>query len=210
MFIPPEIIARKRDPILPKWRALLKFIKNTGIVTGPGVKVTQTPNGTLVDAERSFRPWSHPFKVSTDGTTATIRAGLVNGVSPYLNGVRINGIDDDGNEIEVPPLEITHDGTLITYIAIVLNLPAGNETMAISDSPEAIRIEHVTSLPENFAEGGTVSDQTRGVYPIAALYWNGKNDFNKRLQIVHHNLGHRFIRASPKEGIVGRHFFWAS
>ena len=210
MFIPPEIIARKGDGILPKWRALLRFIKNTGIVVGPGVKVTQTPNGTLVDADRSFRPWSHPFKVSADGTTARVREGLVNGVAPYLNGVRITGIDDNGKEIEVPELELKHDGTLITYIAIVLDLPAGSDRLAISDSPEAIRIEHVNRLPENFQEGGTVSDQTRGVYPIAALYWNGKGDLNKRLQIVHHNLGHRFIPAAPDQGIVGRHFFWAS
>jgi hypothetical protein len=210
MFIPPEIIARKGDGILPKWRALLKFIQNTGIVVGPGVKVTQTPNGTLVDADKAFRPWGHPFKTSAGNTAASVRAGLVNGVAPYINEVRITGIDDDGKEVEVPELVIKHDGTPITYIAIVLNLPAGNESMAIADSPESIRIEHVTSLPENFAEGGTVSDETRGVYPIAALYWDSPGELNKRLQIVHHNLGHRFIRANPSQGIVGRHFFWAS
>ena len=210
MFIPPEIIARKGDGILPRWRALLKFIKNTGIVVGPGVKVTQTPNGTLVDADRAFRPWSHPFKVSTNGLTATVRAGLVNGVAPYINEVRITGVDDDGKEVDVPDLVIEHDGTLITYIAVVLDLPAGSDKLAISDSPEAIRIEHVTKLPENFAEGGTVSDETRGVYPIAVLYWTAKGELNKRLQIVHHNLGHRFIKAAPDQGIVGRHFFWAS
>ena len=209
MFIPPEIIARKGEEVLPKWRALLKFIGNTGIVMGPGVRVTQTPNGTLVDADLTFRPWSHPFKVSTDGTTAKVRAGLVNGVAPYINEIPITGVDDNGAEIEVPDIQLGRVATPITYIAVVLNLPVGKETMAISDSPEAIRIEHVDYLPQNFQEGGTVGDETRAVYPLAALYWNERGEFNKRLQIVHHNLGHRFISAKPDQGIVGRHFFWA-
>lgn len=207
--VPKEIEASKGDSILPKWQALLAFIKNTGIVVGPGVKVTQGPNGTYVDAESNFRPWTHPFKVSTDGSTVRVRAGLVNGVAPYIGKVRITGVDDDGKKVEVPELDIKHDGTLITYVNLVLITPADGD-IVIVDSPETIFIEHSTSVPKNFAGGGVTQSLGRAVYPLAALYWDEKNIFRQRFQIVHHNLGHRFIQSKPQEGIPGRHLFWAA
>lgn len=212
-YVPKDIVARKGDLILPKWRALLRFITNTGIVTGPGVRVTQGPNGTLVDADASFRPWSHPFKVSCDGTSATVRAGLVNGVSPYIAGVRITGVDDEGMEVEVPEVEIEHDGTPITYIALVLITPESSgrvAPIAFADTPETVFIEHVNALPEAFAEGGSVASLGRAVYPLAALYWEDKGILRDKIQIVHHNLGHRYIQSQAKAGIPGRHLFWAA
>lgn len=208
--IPREIVARRGDLVLPTWRAMLKFIAATGIVTGPGVRVTQTPNGTLVDADRTFRPWAHPFKVGSDGVTASVREGLMNGVAPFIGQVRIDGTDKDGREAVVPELELKHDGTPITYVAIVLDMPIVDGGAAFIDTPEACRIEHVTKLPRQFEQGGVVPDGTRAIYPLAALYWNARGDLRKRLQIVHHNLGHRYIPGEPARGTVGRHFFWAA
>lgn len=213
-YVPKDIVAKKGDLILPKWRALLQFIANTGIVTGPGIRVTQGPNGTLVDADASFRPWSHPFKVSCDGTSASVRAGLVNGVSPYITDVRITGVDDEGMEVDVPEIEIEHDGTPITYIALVLITPEASggpvAPIAFADTPETVFIEHVTALPEAFAEGGSVASLGRAVYPLAALYWEDKGILREKIQIVHHNLGHRYIQSQAKAGIPGRHLFWAT
>lgn len=212
--VPKDIVARKGDPVLPKWNALLRFIANTGIVTGPGVRVTQGPNGTFVDADASFQPWSHPFKVSCDGTSASVRAGLVNGVSPYITDVRITGINNEGIKVDVPEVEIEHDGTPITYIALVLITPEASggpvAPIAFADTPETIFIEHVTELPEAFAEGGTVASLGRAVYPLAALYWEEKGILREKIQIVHHNLGHRYIQSQAKAGIPGRHLFWAA
>lgn len=209
--VPSDIVARKGDLVLPKWRALLQFISRTGIIPGPGVRVSSGPNGTYVDAEASFKPWNHPFKVSASSERVRVRAGLVNGVAPYINGVRITGVDDKGKQVEVPQLELKHDGTPITYVAIVIVTPESGDTpIALFNTPESIRIEHVTMLPRAFAEGGTVAELGRAVYPIAALYWNEDGTLRRRIQIVHHNLGHRYIQSQAKAGIPGRHLFWAT
>lgn len=208
--VPKEIVARKGDFVLQKWAALLKFIANTGIVTGPGVRVTQGPNGTYVDADASFRPWNHPFKVSTDGTTARVRNGLVNGLSPFIGDVRISGFDKNGREAEVPEIEITNGESAITYIAIVAIMPEGGRSIEIVDTPETFSVQHILSLPESFNGGGSESNLGRAVYPLAALYWDDDFKFVKRTQIVHHNLGHRYIQSQAKAGIPGRHLFWAA
>ena len=209
-FVPQDIVARRGDLVLRKWAALLQFIARTGIVAGPGVRVTQTPNGTMVDSDASFRPWSHPFKVSCDGEKAAIRAGLVNGIAPHVDGVRITGVDDGGKEIAVPDLVIEHDGTPITYIALIALTSTTGRNIEIVDSPETLFIGHVTELPENFAGGGTAPDLGRATYPLAALYWSSKGVLRRKIQIVHHNLGHRYIQSQAKAGIPGRHLFWAA
>ena len=220
--IPKDIIAKRGDEVLPKWRALLKFIANTGIVVGPGVKVTTGPNGTYVDADSAFRPWSHPFKVSCDGATARVRAGLVNGISPYIADVRISGVDIKGANVDVPPLVIDHDGTPITYVALVVVTPestvSGGE-IVLTDSPKTIFIAHVTSLSRKFSGGGSPLESApsgspvpldKAIYPLASLYLESKCVLLKKTQIVHHNLGHRYIQSQAKAGIPGRHLFWAA
>lgn len=212
MAIPPqEIVARRGEKVFPKWQALLRFIANTGIVAAPGIKVTYLPTGgTLVESDASYKAWGHPFKVSASSESFSVRSGLVNGLAPYLDGVRITGVDDEGKKVDVPRVEIKHKGDPITYISLVVVTPEGGSRITLTDSPETLYIKHSTMLPEGFREGGSIPFLGETEYPLAALYWEGEGVLRRKLQIVHHNLGHRYIQSQAQAGISGRHLFWAA
>lgn len=209
MQIPEEITAKKGDLVLPKWEKLLDFISKTGIIPGPGIRINQGPNGTYVYADHFQRPWQSPFKVKVSDDKATIREGSVNGLFPFISEVRISGIDDDGNEVDVPELDVEFLGTNRSAIALVMQVVEGDD-IGIVDTPENFYIDHVTDIGDE-PEGGTTADLGRVVYPLAFIYWNTDSEaIRKTHQIVHHNLGYRFVQGIPKDGKPVRHFFWAT
>lgn len=213
--IPKELKANKGDSILPKWKKLLEFIGQTGIVPGPGVRITRTTNGTHIYADHFQKPWSHPWKVSATPEEVTVRAGTVNGLVPWIGEegkrVRINGLDDENKEIEVPPLPIRfRTGSFVTEIVLVVKLQE-EEGIAISDTPESLYIDHRYEGDPSTRAGGATDVLGTGIYPLAKIYWSrDTEDIRAVHQICHHNLQHRFQQSSPKSGRPARHFFWAA
>lgn len=208
MAIPREIEAEAGDLILPKWKALIDFARSTGIVRHPDVIVKVTPHGTrVVPLKRRRRP-RHPFRVSATSTGAVVRAGTVNGVSPYIGRYPISGIDPTtGVDIEVPPLEIKHAGEARTYVALYVK-PEGESGLKVQDDPELTKIVHVVDPGD--LDGTSPDVEGATTYPLAALYWSDRGVLNRAFQIVHHNLSHRFLEGRPEEGIGSRHIFWAA
>lgn len=205
--IPRDIVAKKGQKILPRWKALLRFIKSTGVIAGKGVKISRGPNGTTVSADHFQKPWSHPFKVTVSGGSATIRMGTVNGLVPHIDGVNISGFDDDFKQVNVPsiPIEPGEEGE--SHIALVLNVPDGSSAI-ILDDPATFTIEHFP-WASDVTGGGGEDYRGAGKYPLAVLLWGDDGKLIKKHQVVHFNLGHRFLQSEAASGRPSRHLFWA-
>lgn len=209
MALPIELQAKRGDWILPYWRALLAYIERTAkIERGPGVRFNNLPGGGIyIYADDNFNPWSSPFKVTVTGTRARIREGAVNAVTPTLGGVRINGLDESGESVAVPSLELEPPGNgRRSFIALRLSLSTPDIP---EDDLEAATIVHIEERPNLFTQGGSAFEDGVALYPLAALYWKGKS-VSRSFQIVHHNLGHRFVEGSGASGKPSRHLFWAA
>lgn len=66
-----DLRVRRGDPIQPAWQRLLKWASGTKLIAGRGVRLTVTPQGTLVTADVRSRPWDHPWKVAVSDKAAT-------------------------------------------------------------------------------------------------------------------------------------------
>lgn len=207
-----DIQAKKGDRILPKWKKLLEFISNTGVITGPGVRISRGPNGTQVFADHFDKPYNHPFKVSRSASDGvSVRAGTINNVYPYIDEVPISG-RVDGENVEVPPLTIeAPQGSAQTYVVVTVVVEEGNGPIQITDDPEKLYMDHIPAYEFDLATDGTYGSEGIGIakYPIATIYWDEAGDVETIFPIVHHNLGHRFLQGNPRSGYPARHLFWA-
>ena len=213
MPIPEEIRARRGKEVLPVWDALLKEIDRTDVVIGGGgVRVRRMPDATYVYADKPIAPWPHPFRVIANAEGASVREGTVNTISPYIDGVPISGIDEEGEAVEVPRVEIKHNGEPRTYIALMVKAVDEGRGLAVQDTPDSLWIEHVASLDDATLNEGGATETGEGIaaYPLAVLYWQAKGVLRRTFQIVHHNLNHRYAEADFAAGRPARHFFWAS
>lgn len=215
MAIPRELRARKGDLILPKWLALLLFIEKTNrVIRGRGVRVQSLPSGGLIiSAEDNFNPWESPFKVRVSGKFVTVREGLVNGVMPAIGEIRLDGSKGEGEAEAKPKLEIENPGQARSFIAIKM-LFGGDLAAFDPEDPLALQIVHIpeSALSPLFSQGGAVvNGDNSTLYPLALLKWSEESEVASHVfQITHHNLNHRFVAGSPREGKPSRHLFWAA
>lgn len=196
MAIPAEIKAVRGRPILPAWRALLRFIEGTGIVRGPGVRLKVGPWGTRVWADSDFEPWAHPFAVSSSAAGLIVSPGTVDGLFPFIEGVSISGEDEDGNPVPAPKLEAKGEEASTTYVVLEAVLGEGGVTV---EAPENLRILHEKEPPRPGSNK----------QPLAAIRWGASGRVRSVFQIVHHNLAFGMNGGDVAAGEAPRAFFWA-
>lgn len=206
-----DLRAKKGERILPKWQALLEYIASTRIVVGEGMKVSQTPDGTVVTADIPFRPFPHPFRCTVSGGQLEVRPGTVNGVTPYMDELPLDGRDKDGNKVDFPRLEVEYPNAQKSYVVVVVRVDGEGNVKAIQDNEGSVTIEHTADLdPSIFLEGGSDDVRGVGIHPIAQLTWDRKTrQLEGLFQMTHHNLGHRYTASDPLSGAFSKHFFWA-
>jgi len=207
-----DLRARKGEKILPKWQALLEYIASTRIVVGDGMQVTQTPDGTLVTADIPFRPFPHPFRCTHSGGKVTVSPGTVNGVMPRIDGVPLDGRDEEGRKVDFPSLDVEFPDEWKSYVVVVVKVEGEGLRKAIQDNEDSVQVRHATDLnPYIFLEGGSTDERGVGVHPIAQLRWDKQTkQFVDIFQMSHFNLGHRYTAASPQSGGFSKHFFWSA
>jgi len=193
MAIPADIKAERGRPILPAWRALLRFIERTGIVRGPGVRLRTGPWGTYVYADADYQPWNHPFLVSASGARIMVGPGMVDGVFPYLDKQPISAIDEEGNAIPAPFLDVDPPSGGVSFV--VLEVEPG-ESGEIVDHPDKTRIIHESERPR----------PGEPKQALAELHWSGER-VRSVFQVVLHNLN--FGTSEGATGEAPRAFFWA-
>jgi len=210
MKVPEKVRAKPGQRVLPAWEALIAFIEKTGIIReSPELRVKVTSNGTHVWAPSQYQAWQHPFRVTVSGTSAAVQEGEVNGVAPGIAGVRVSGVDSEGRGVVVPPLPIEAPASgRESFVALRLAL-SDLSSIQVIDDPERVSIVHRTTLSRDTG-GGVIEDRGVAYQPLAKLVWNRSSGTVERVfQIVHHNLGHRYVAGDSSAGTTARHFFWA-
>lgn len=173
---------------------------------GAGVRLTETPRGTWINATADHT-WEHPFRVSVEGgDRVRVRYGTVGGDVPRIDGVRLDATDMDykPTDEEAPTLDISGDtvadGRSFVQVRLVVD-PASREPDPAD--PAALTITH-RRAEEITAEA---ADDLVGRAPLALIYWSG-GSVAKVEQIAHHNLVHLYVPGTDET--PARHHFGAT
>jgi hypothetical protein len=207
-----EIKVQKGEKIQAAWERLVRWVDTLKVVPGEGVKVRETPKGTIVTVIKDSQPYRHPFKAGVSESGASVRAGTVNGQTPYIldvatkNWRRIDNRDDDGNKFDVekptPTMKLdlkNHEGGKF-YISLRVK---PNDAGTIKDPKTDLRV--VQSPTADGLKDGA------GYYPLALFYLNAAGTaVEESFQIVHHNMRYLYQARKSTEGETtgNRHLFF--
>jgi hypothetical protein len=207
-----EIKVQKGEKIQAAWERLVRWVDTLKVVPGEGVKVRETPKGTIVTVIKDSQPYRHPFKAGVSESGASVRAGTVNGQTPYIldvstkNWRRIDNRDDDGNKFDVekptPTMRLdlkNHEGGKF-YISLRVK---PNDAGTIKDPKTDLRV--VQSPTADGLKDGA------GYYPLALFYLNAAGTaVEESFQIVHHNMRYLYQARKSTEGETtgNRHLFF--
>ena len=200
------------EKIQPAWVRLVKWAETLKVIPGEGIKVRETPKGTVISFQRKRETYSHPFKVGFSGEAATITTGTVNGQTPYILDTnskdwrRIDNRDDEGNKFktEKPTPSMKLDLRKQEGGKFYLSLRVKpNDAGTIKDPKDDLRIVQ-TKTAEGDKDGA-------GYYPLALCYLNAaQTDIEESFQIVHHNMRYLYQARKSAEGETtgNRHLFF--
>jgi hypothetical protein len=207
-----EIKVQKGEKIQAAWERLVRWVDTLKVVPGDGIKVRETPKGTIVTVIKDSQPYRHPFKAGVSESGASVRAGTVNGQTPYIldvatkNWRRIDNRDDDGNKFDVekptPTMKLdlkNHEGGKF-YISLRVK---PNDAGTIKDPKTDLRV--VQSPTADGLKDGA------GYYPLALFYLNAAGTaVEESFQIVHHNMRYLYQARKSTEGETtgNRHLFF--
>jgi len=184
-----DLMVKPGDPVMPAWRRLLDWAKQFRLYSSNEIRLTRTPQGTYIVAEPSGVSFIHPFRVSITSSQVIIRPGAVEDIYPRIGGVAIDAKPAPQLQLGKPNAEGR------SWVALEVTTKDG---VIDPEDKGAVVIRHVSSLARTREEVG--------IQPLAMLVWSGST-VSEVHQIVHHSLGHYYVR--PTEGRGGRHLFFA-
>lgn len=185
----------------------------TRLVAGNGVRLRETPSGTVVSFHGAGGTFSHPWLVSLQGTeAATIRPGTINKVSATIKGKPL-----DGGEAGDPPPVLNFGKPKVDkegrgWICAEITCKPGErwivekvEIVQVAD-PDTNDGGPLEGLPN--ATGGSLPlSGNRARHPLAMLRLrkSGRLDL---YQVTFFDLQHR-VKLAPDQKTAVRHFFWS-
>ena len=95
--------AQPGERIRPAYNALVRELRRWRMFPGEGVRIFESPQGTMVIRVPEPPVWMHAWKVSLGDGVATVAPGRVNGEMPTLDGTPLDGLDDKGEVVAVEP-----------------------------------------------------------------------------------------------------------
>jgi hypothetical protein len=162
----------------PIRRALARFARlvlreSRVSVEGPA-RIRRTAEGRIVVYEPPAPRFPGSFRVRRgDEREVTIGDGLASGLVPRIEGIRIDGLDDEGEPVESlaggrPALECEGPGPDgRSYVALAA---VPGELGEIDPEREApLEVIHVTTLPPRLRD-----EEGRVLRLLAALEWEGR------------------------------------
>lgn len=175
-----DIRAKAGDSISDKWRQLEQYIDQQRAahegMTGPGLLKDQSGEGfTYRAAPQANAAFEGAFFVRLSGSAVTVGDGTVDGMTPLMDGARIDGYDSEGKPGEIPGLSFEGeepDEQLRSWIcveAIRADGDAAGSFAPIDDTdPDALIITHRNSLTDEEPP----SDGQRAILPLAVVIWS--------------------------------------
>ena len=182
-----RIKVQKGENIQTAWERLVRWVDTLKVVPGEGVRVRETPKGTIVTITNKRKTHTHPFKVSASGLLITVKEGTVNTMSPTLYDQKEKSwlpIATSGTDNQPPVMEL--DVNKITGNQFYINLRVVvDEIGNIVDNEENLRIVQT--------EVDSGDGDEAHYFPIAVGYLNAdRTGVSEMFQVVHHNLNYIF------------------
>lgn len=196
------LTAQPGDKILPKWQALIRWIRRQQI-QGPGARITYGQGGAQVIFNAEEYIQSIRFRVRLVGTEPpkiVVDEGTINGKVPKVDGVPINGVENPPQpqpEIKLAPPNA--DGISLACIKTT-HAANGDLTEATIETrtPESLP----GGLRADFAVGSI-----HGFIPIALI----RHDLQTRkpVRVLQHSV-HNLQCRMYDSGAGRRVIYWAA
>jgi hypothetical protein len=179
---------------------------------GP-IRLHHSTEGLGVVADLRPQPFVGAFKVSLAGAVAVrVGLGIVEGLTPTLQGVPLSGLDEEGSVVRVPNLDCSQGPNdelrSWVFLGVRVDLATGRLLDAEhEDAGEVAVIEHGNNLGERYQRGFSRDDGSgRGWLPLAMLIWRDESTLMRVVQNTYFNQTHVFREA--KDGVPAFHQFF--
>ena len=220
MKVPKEARARKGKPIPPAWIALQKWAETPEPHPGPGTRIREMPDETIIFTGRGGPTWPHPWRAAVTGSGIVVEPGFVNASMPRAGkeNLTLDGLDEKDEPTGRRPEILLdsgpgRDGRSFICVRVVVD-PATGEVTAETDPLKWLTVVHRSTLPVGFESGAmpeVIEDELSvGYFPVVLLYWTGDR-VSRLFAAAHHHLQHRFREGAEKPGggkKPNRHQFW--
>lgn len=190
MIYPRDITeAAAGQKILPAYNLLVQAVRGWRWFKGDGMRVLESPQGTVVMRMPELPVWHHPWRVvlGTDGARAQVAPGLCNGEIPEMDGRPMDGLMADGtlDPKGAPELEIKKAFFKDGLSWVVLRAEADKDLKPAKYT--VVQTKEATwgagySLAKPAEKGGGA----RGDFPLAMLRKRG--DATVVMQAAHFNI----------------------
>jgi hypothetical protein len=205
----PPIVKRGQPITAALWNQFAAAVRACRIISGDGVRLRETPDGTIISFDGGGAEFAHPFQVALIGTeAASIRPGTVNRVEAKIKDVPLAGKDG-----EAPPLlkfgkpKLDDEGR--GYICVEVTCREKDWSV---EKVEVVQVADPNTDDGEAGEGHSGSTGSvalpgrRTRYPLAMLRErdDGKLDL---YQITFFDLQHRAALGEDRKTAT-RHFFW--
>ncbi len=173
------------DECLPAFQRIVKAIEGLQIRPGFGLLAAFAPFGTVLSLDSSAvgASFAHPWRPTLTGSAVTFVKGLVNGMEPTVNGVKMSGDASKTPPVPAPTLQL--DPAFID--------PATQESViALSATPSADGKTALFALVQaaKVPAPGVADPKTGAFYqPLAIALWQ-KNKPVSGVSIAMHNLNY--------------------
>jgi hypothetical protein len=172
---PQEFFAQEGQEIAPLLARFARFVKRDSVITiTGGARVMKTAQGRRVIYDPAPQTFPGAFKVrQLGGNRVEVSDGLVSGLVPYLDGRRLDGLDEEGEPLpegrpsllcEAPK---TGDRTYVVLYARHTDEGEVDDTIEQDSGDPGAVIVHLEELPPGMREEGRVARL------VAVLYWQG-------------------------------------
>lgn len=177
-----DIRAKAGDSISDKWRLLEQYIDQQRTahegMTGPGLLKDQSGEGfTYRAAPQADAVFEGAFFVRLSGSAVTVGPGTVDGITPLMDGTRIDGVTSGGAAGEIPTLEITGspNDERRSWVCVEAIRQSGADAKSMlpidATDPAALIITHRASLSPSPDLRVSPSSLT-GILPLAVVIWS--------------------------------------
>lgn len=187
---------------------------------GDGVQFTQVPRmGTIISQLPKTALLVHPWMPTRRGGRIVIRPGLVNLLTPYLDGRRLDGLSEEGDPLPEGPPALRIDPDLYDEEGRswgCLRARVDPETGRLLEPADGgLTIVQVARLSpdgsnELASDGGSPDDGTGGgLAPLFILKRPRESrSLGTAVPYAQRNIAHRWVAGG--DGRRARHFFWAA